>query len=343
MPAAGAVPPPARDSAHARALCSLAAQGCLQTHHNPDVPKLQSEDCLNVNVYAPADLANSSLPVMIFFHGGGFMEGSNQGPFGLYDGAVMQKRGVVVVTANYRLHIPGFLVTSDMSARGNYGLQDQREAMRFVQRNARAFGGDPDRVTIWGESAGAMSVGLHLASPASKGLFHAAILESNPLGMNYRKAERVEVLGKSFAGALGCDLGDLACLRSKSTDELLKAMHASEPPLDFVIANFPHFLDGFLEWEPVLDDPESDADDVPGQVLAAIKSGKWNKVPMLIGTNTNEGATFIYAALGKPFSPLLYDAAMFAIFGTNGAAVLDKYRVGVAPPLNLSGDARPVF
>lgn len=162
--------------------------GCLQPHHNPDCPANQSFDCLNVNVYAPAALppGTTSLPVMVFIHGGAWLEGSNQGPFYIYAGSyVAANESMVVVTVNYRLSAWGFAALgadATEPVRGNFGLLDQRAALQWVQRNAPAFGGDPTRVTVWGESAGAMSIGIHMGSPGSRGLFSRAIMESNPAG-----------------------------------------------------------------------------------------------------------------------------------------------------------------
>jgi len=150
--------------------------GCQQPHHNPDVPcdgkagpRCQSEDCLNVNVYCStrattaASLDAGAQPVMVWYHGGSFDEGSNRGPFNVYDGAhvaAAAQSGVCVVGANYRLGVLGALVAQGEgdASRGNHGLRDQRAALVWVQAEIKHFGGDPGRVTIWGESAGAMSV-----------------------------------------------------------------------------------------------------------------------------------------------------------------------------------------
>lgn len=175
--------------------------GCLQIHHNPDVPTNQSEDCLNLNVFAPDycmgnDLASCALPVLIWYHGGTFLEGWSEGPFDLYDGCNFAHGGdVIVVTANYRLGAMGFLVTngdgdddnsisssgssgSEYALRGNQGMLDQKAAMEWVRDNIANFGGDPNLVTIFGQSAGSMSVGLHHTSPEmySSGLFKRVIM-----------------------------------------------------------------------------------------------------------------------------------------------------------------------
>ena len=141
-----------------------------------------SEDCLTLNVWAPT--AAHGLPVMVWIHGGAFQGGSGVDP--MFDGAALMKHGVVVVTLNYRLGVLGFLAHPDLAAEsahhasGDYGFYDQAAALRWVQRNIARFGGDPRRVTLFGQSAGAASVGALMASPMAKGLFARSIIESGP-------------------------------------------------------------------------------------------------------------------------------------------------------------------
>ena len=200
--------------------------GCRQPHHNADVPcggkegpNCQSEDCLSVNVYCPSgedtDKPEGGFPVMFWIYGGAFDEGTNHGALGLYEGKRMAARGrVCVVGANYRLGVLGFLVTP--ANPGNQGLQDQRFAMRWVQTNIGNFGGDPNSVTIWGESAGAMSVAAHIASPHSAGLFHRAIMQSNVAAFQYQnKLVQQATFGKDVASRAGCgSLANLTCLQA---------------------------------------------------------------------------------------------------------------------------------
>src|SRR5476651_2015957 len=142
----------------------------------------KSEDCLYLNVWTPAKSAKEKLPVLVYFYGGGFIAGD--GSEGRYDGEALAKRGIVTLTVNYRLGIFGFLAHQELTkesphhSSGNYGLMDQHAALVWVQKNIAAFGGDPDKVTIAGESAGSMSVSAQVASPLSKGLFRGAIGES---------------------------------------------------------------------------------------------------------------------------------------------------------------------
>ena len=142
----------------------------------------KSEDCLYLNVWSPAKEGETGLPVLVYFYGGGFVAGGGSEP--RYDGASMAQKGIVTLTVNYRLNIFGFFAHPDLSAEapygasGNYGLLDQNAALRWVQENIAAFGGDPRRVTIAGESAGSISVSSQMASPLSKDLIAGAIGES---------------------------------------------------------------------------------------------------------------------------------------------------------------------
>ena len=168
---------------------------------NPGIDEQQvqrDENCLYLNVWTPAGAINPKrasdrLPVIVYIYGGAFIYGTATPYKGSpYDGTAFASKGVVVVTLNYRLGALGFLYDSGTGIRGNFGLLDQREALKWVQANIGRFGGDPGRVTVFGESAGAMSVGLHAFSmPGSQGLFSAAIMESNPLGLRYRTPKQV--------------------------------------------------------------------------------------------------------------------------------------------------------
>ncbi len=160
------------------------SDACAQNFPQGDFPK--SEDCLYLNVWTPAKSTKARLPVMVYIHGGGLRVGSSREA--LYDGEELARKGVVVVTFNYRLGILGFLAHPELTrqsphhASGDYGLLDQLAALQWVHRNIAAFGGDPDKVTIFGQSAGAFSVNAQVASPLSKGLFRAAIAESGGVG-----------------------------------------------------------------------------------------------------------------------------------------------------------------
>lgn len=193
------------------------------------------EDCLTLNVWAPADRA-APLPVMVFIHGGGFVQGS--GSVVLYDGSSLARRGVVVVTINYRLGALGFLATDDLVAEsaegsaGNYGIRDQIAALGWVRRNAAAFGGDAANVTIFGESAGAVSVCALLGAPSADDLFERAVVQSGGGCYGWPRLDEATLTeptsavdrGAEIAAAAGCDGADaLACLRGLSAAAVVDA------------------------------------------------------------------------------------------------------------------------
>jgi para-nitrobenzyl esterase len=233
-----------------------------------------SEDCLYLNIWTPAKTAGDKLPVFVWIHGGGLTEGSTAVP--LYDGEGLARKGLVVVTINYRLGALGFLAhpeltrESDRNSSGNYGLLDQLAALEWVHRNVAAFGGDPGRVTIAGQSAGARSVHCLSASPLAKGLFHRAIAESGSgVGRLAAKALReAESDGVKFAESKGAH--SLADLRAKPWRELLAAP-ASGPAIRFGVT-----LDGWF---------------LPEDVDETIAKGKQNDVPMITGMTADEGSS----------------------------------------------------
>jgi carboxylesterase type B len=311
---------------------TLYGPGCPQADHNPDVPKIQSEDCLNLNVWLPTRTATATanknttttptpdlLPIGIFFHGGAFKEGSNQGPFDLYDGAYFSARsGVIVITANYRLGALGFLTSNDAGSVGNYGIQDQRFALQWVQDNAARLGGDKTKVTMWGESAGGMSELIHMLSPASTGLFSRIIMESNPAGYIYRNVKEASDFGKGFVKDVGC-LGQgspeqaMVCLRAANISTITKATGKSNiGDIVKAVLSGAHLLDVFLPYTPT-----SGTANIPDYRVSK-HMHFINPVPLLIGTNRNEGDTFILAGLASPLSKLEYNVMIDAIFGITG-------------------------
>ncbi|GHF43134.1 para-nitrobenzyl esterase [Deinococcus metalli] len=254
------------------------------------------EDCLTLNVYTPSGVtAQSKLPVMAWIHGGSFITGSGAA----YDGAVLaQKYGVVVVTMNYRLGALGWLSLPALSTEGggqsgNYGLQDQQAALKWIQSNITAFGGDPAKVTVAGESAGGMSVCANLASPQSAGLFRGAIIQSGLCTSpgNGVTLTQAEARNTRYATNLGCSATDLACLRALDP---LKVLTTKVPGLRPASA---------LVWSPVYRNPS-----LPLQLRDAFESGQFNQVPVLNGTTHDEGRLFVQVASpdGKPISPVLY-------------------------------------
>jgi para-nitrobenzyl esterase len=256
-----------------------------------------SEDCLFLNVYTPLFKKNrhkhDRLPVMVWIHGGALVSGSGND---LDPSPLVKKGNVIVVTLNYRIGILGFFAHPSLDAEGhligNYGLMDQQFALQWVQNNIAAFGGDPDRVTIFGESAGGLSVFSQLASPTAAGLFHRAIAQSGAYA-SFQSYDQffftlpdAEALGALFAANIGCDGQTTECLRA-TPDALL--VHA-QPGILYPV------IDGNLLTLP------------PGPALA---SGQFNHVPVITGSNHDEARFEIaltYDYLGNPLSDADYPA-----------------------------------
>ena len=282
-----------------------------------DVP--QDEDCLSLNVWTPPEPSDDPRPVMVFIHGGAFLSGS--GAYPLYDSAYLSgSEDVVVVTFNYRLGALGFLAGIG-GLDGNYGFLDQQLALRWVHDNIAAFGGDPGQVTVFGESAGAMSVGLHLLSaPDSKALFAADLMESNPFALPYKTIPQAAPFGTLLAGLLKCQPTDLACLRATPWQDVVAVQEDKSLVIPGLLSGF----GGLLLWTPVVDGTVITAE--PIAAAAANGLGK----PTLLGTNLNEGTVFVYAALEILKQPTLtpqeYTTLVTGLFGgTTAAEVLALY------------------
>jgi carboxylesterase type B len=234
-----------------------------------------SEDCLYLNVWTPG---GEKRPVMVWIYGGGFMVGSASYP--MYDGAALAKKGVIVVTINYRLGIFGFMAHPALTAEspnrasGNYGFLDQVAALQWVRENISGFGGDPNNVTIFGESAGAVSVASHLVSPLSKGLFHKAILQS-PATLR-----RLYALGAAEKAAVAVVGGDIAALRAAPAEELL--------PKGPQIGAGPGRLTAPQPIRMI-----TDGWAFPEDERASLLAGRFAKVPMIIGGVEAEGPFFV--------------------------------------------------
>jgi para-nitrobenzyl esterase len=282
-----------------------------------------SEDCLTVNVWTPAIGSCAPLPVLVFIHGGGFSSGSSSDA--LYDGQKLAARGpAVLVSLNYRLGALGSLAHPALDAEdtvhhvsGNQGLLDQQLALRWVQANIRAFGGDPRRVTAFGESAGAISLCAHMASPLAAQLFRAAIGESGPctfLTTPIRDVpgdahESAETLGQRFAAGLRCDSAadPLACMRSKSVSDVLAAI--PDPPLvNPTGAGWGPIVDGYV---------------LPRTPWQALQAGSLQHVPYITGVNRDEGSLFVgNTAVGNEQE---YQAAIAALVPQHVDAALALY------------------
>ncbi|XP_070551787.1 cholinesterase-like [Ptychodera flava] len=261
---------------------------CIQQNTAYPFQEPQSEDCLYLNVYSP--LTNSTnLPVMVWIHGGGFSIGSATND-GLYDGTALAAIGdVIVVSLNYRLFALGFFSTGDENAPGNYGLLDQLAALKWVQDNIAAFGGDADRVTVFGESAGAISVDYLLLSPMSAGLFHRAILQSGTTSIAGGPRDDGEMLSRLAHGVgqlLGCNEKNsqdlVQCLRSVPLEHFKEKLDQRQ------LATIPGIDPGILAlpFAPTVDGQFITAK--PDDLLSQEGFNKTN-VDILIGTNANEG------------------------------------------------------
>jgi carboxylesterase type B len=287
----------------------------------------QSEDCLYLNIWVPGGTtASAQLPVMVFIHGGAFYQGSGGASTtaggtvagNLYDGTYLAASGkAIVVTFNYRLGALGFL---SRGGKDNFGFADQILALQWVRTNIASFGGNPHDVTLFGESAGAKAVGLHvLASPGSAGLFQAAIMESNALGFPYKDISHAQALSSAF-----CSGGSSLCTAATSACDLVQAQETfmAAQPLSFLsIAN--------LFWAPTVDGVY-----VTGQPMA---SAAGLSVPLLAGTNRDEGPAFVYSARAaapqaqdnNPPNSVAYAAILEQLFGAADSRRIqshEKYR-----------------
>jgi para-nitrobenzyl esterase len=231
----------------------------------------ENEDCLYLNVWTPATSSKEKLPVLVYFYGGGFMAGD--GSESRYDGEQMAKKGIVALTVNYRLGVFGFFSHPELTkesphnASGNYGLLDQQAALAWVKENIAAFGGDPKRVTIAGESAGSIAVSALMASPLSKDLIAGAIGESGSImgtltPVTLPEAEKICL---EFANGVGAT--SLSALRAMPASQLLDATVKPGAP------RFPIVVDGYF---------------LPKQPLAIFAAGEQAKVPLLVGWNSEE-------------------------------------------------------
>ena len=304
---------------------------CSQADNPPYTPPTgMSEDCLTLNIWRRANLpGRDPRPVMVWMYGGSFLSGGSSMP--IYDGAYLAaKEDIVVVTFNYRLGALGFLAGIH-GLNGNYGLMDQQLAFHWVRDNISNFGGDPEKITIFGESAGAMSVGLHLLSiPSSSGLFRAGIMQSNPFGIPYKTVDEAGLEAAMLESDLGCQGQELDCLRSVSAEDIVKAQQDTAIQ---TLSLLGLHLAGFLVWAPALDGTFLVQDPT-----VAAQEGMLTQ-PTILGTNHDEGTLFVYemaSAFGGKISALTYLAILSLIFGSeHTASIISLY--GIDPDGDNAG------
>ncbi|MCV7281891.1 carboxylesterase family protein [Mycolicibacterium flavescens] len=285
---------------------------CTQDTSTDLDPSPTGEDCLTLNVWTPPP-SNEPKPVLVWFHGGSFLNGSGD----IYDSRRLTTRGVVVLTVNYRLGALGFLAHPGLGPEsGNFGLADQQFALRWVRDNIAAFGGDPERVTIAGESAGGMAVCDHLVAPGSAGLFSGAIIQSGPCHAqpDLPAAQRAS---REYAAELGCAAAVVQCLRSLPADRFRKPL-----------------LYGHFGTER-LSGPVTGTAVLPQNPVTAMLEGRAARVPVMINTTADEFNLF--AALqflrGRALDAAAYPELLAEAFGPNAAAVAAQY-----PPQRYGGN-----
>ena len=322
-------PQPVRTWSGVKAASSF-APGCMQDTGLAKLfgaPDAISEDCLYLNVWTPAATASERLPVMVWIYGGAFTSGMTSIP--AYDGALLAEKGVVLVSVSYRVGAFGFLAHPELSKEsgkgsGNYGLQDQIAGLRWVKENIAKFGGDPNQVTIFGESAGGISVSMLATSPAAKGLFHRAISESggsfgpartsNEGGATVPSLKVAETTGQTLLKRLG--VADIAAARQLPSATIQGALGGG-------------LASGF--W------PVFDGDVLPGDQYELYQARRFNDTPILIGTNSDEGITFVPGTA----QPDAFEKAIRGAYGAKADTVLAAYPHATVPESTQS--ARNIF
>jgi para-nitrobenzyl esterase len=275
-----------------------------------DLPQRMSEDCLFLNIWTPR-AAPAKVPVMVWIHGGALRIGNLAG--GLYDGAELARRGVVVVTVGYRLGVLGYLAHPELTAEspqrssGNYGLLDQIAALRWVRDTIAAFGGDPDNITAFGESAGALSISQLMVSPLARGLFHKAILQSGYLMSNreLRHSSFGQPAAEEVGAALATHLGaaDLATLRSMDGGKLttLATLAGFDPQAT---------IDGWV---------------LPRQIVECFDRGEQAPIPLIAGFNAGEARSLRFFLPPLPADAAEYERLVGGIYGDLAGRYLELY------------------
>jgi para-nitrobenzyl esterase len=273
-----------------------------------------SEDCLYLNVFTPSH-PSRQLPVLFWIHGGALVTGASD----LYDPTNLVRDNAVVVTINYRLGALGWLAHPALTdghdgASGDFGLMDQQAALRWVQRNIERFGGDEHNVTIFGESAGGLSVLSQLASPTAHGLFQKAVVQSGSYNPTQQTLAQAETAGEAFAAKAGCADQTAACLRALPVSTILADQNAG--------------VGGYM--------PNIDGHVVVRSLATAFATGKFNRVPVVDGTNHDEWRLFVGIATlqGNPVTAANYTGQIQATLGVTAAqaaAIAAQYPLAAYP------------
>ena len=292
----------------------------------------QSEDCLDLSVYAPTSGAQHR-PMMVWFHGGGNEVGTGAS----YDGSALAADGVVVVTVNYRLGVLDFLATPALDAEslnhgsGDYGLMDQQAALRWVQANIAGFGGDPGNVTVFGQGSGGQDITDHLVSPGATGLFTRAIVESGAYSVQLPTLAVADAEGSAFATAVGCaSTTDASCLRALPLSSILAG---EEGP------GSPYLSQNVLRYEPNIGTAI-----LPTQPIEATALGQEQRVPLIVGTNHDEARALVageFDIAGAPLTASGYPAAITRVSGNSQLTPLIEvvYPLVAYPTLDLAFSA----
>ena len=278
-----------------------------------------TEDCLKLNIWAPHPGSRPPLPVIVWLHPGSFISAS--AGIGAHNATrFVEQTDTVVVAPNYRLGAFGFLAHSalrnegtEYPSAGNYGLLDQRLALQWVRAHIAAFGGDPNRITIAGQSAGGLSVSLHLVSPGSYGLFDRAIMQGGFASYRWRTREDGEAQALAFSTALGCTdpAQVLTCLRAKTREQVLHALP---------IGTEQFAETGRTHWSPVIDGLV-----IPDQPRTLYEIGAFSRIPIIIGSNRDEGWTWVSRSFTGEITQEQYESALATEFGTDAPAILAAY------------------
>ena len=299
---------------------------CIQ----PDAADVDpiSEDCLTLNVWTPTGSAAEPLPVMVWIHGGSFMRGAGD----IYHAQRLAVRGrIVVVTINYRLGALGFLADPALGDPGNYGLADQQAALRWVRDNIDEFGGDPDKVTIAGESAGGMSVCDHLVAPDSAGLFRSAIIQSGPCQAQVEVPE-AQRISREYTDSLGC--GERGTAQQDPAEQIASCLRALPPDRLTTPLWYSRFGTDHLSG-PVVGGALLPQDPVPVFREPPDKGGPAGK-PVLLGVNRDEFTMFValrYLRVGQEITAGEYPDELSDTFGRDSAAAVAEHY----PPARFDG------